>query len=252
MSEIILENVCLNYPIYGANTRSFKRALVDVATGGRLTNNNKKVEVSALQNISFRLNKGDKLGLIGHNGAGKSTLLKVLARIYEPQKGKFSIQGHVSTLLDINVGMQFEATGYENIKIRSLILGLSKSGHKELVPDIESFAELGNFLSMPVKTYSMGMAMRLAFGMSTAATPDILLLDEVIGVGDGRFLHKAQERIEDLVKKSNIVVISTHMSDFIRKFCNKILWLEHGMVKNFGGLELLDLYHESIRVPETA
>lgn len=245
MSEIILENVSLNYPIYGANTRSFKRTLVNVATGGRLTNHNKKVMVTALQDISFKLNKGDKLGLIGHNGAGKSTLLKVLARIYEPQHGKFMVKGKVSALLDLNIGMQFEATGYENIKIRSLILGLSKGAHKELVPDVENFAELGDFLSMPVKTYSAGMAMRLAFGMSTAATPDILLLDEVIGVGDGRFINKASDRIEQLVQNSNIVVLSSHVTDFIRKFCNKILWLEHGVIKHFGGLELLDQYAQS-------
>lgn len=249
MSEIILEDVSLHYPIYGANTRSFKRTLVDVATGGRLHNKDKKIVVNALQNISFKLNKGDKLGLIGHNGAGKSTLLKVLAGIYEPQQGVIHINGKVSALLDIHVGMQFDANGYDNIKIRSLMMGLSKKEYCEIVPDIVDFTELGNFLSMPVKTYSSGMAMRLAFGMSTATTPDILLLDEVIGTGDASFINKAQRRIENLVTQSNIVIISSHMTDVIRKFCNKVLWLEHGVIKHFGGVDVIDLYLDSVMNP---
>lgn len=247
MSEIILQDVSLHYPIYGANTRSFKRTLVDVATGGRLHNNDRKIVVNALQNISFKLNKGDKLGIIGHNGAGKSTLLKVLAGIYEPQQGSLQIKGKVSSLLDIHVGMQFEATGYDNIKLRSLILGLSKKEHHNIVPDVEDFTELGNFMAMPVKTYSSGMAMRLAFGISTAAIPDILLLDEVIGMGDANFINKAHRRIENLVERSNIVIISSHMTDVIRKFCNKVLWLEHGVAKQFGSLDVLDLYLDSVK-----
>lgn len=242
MSEINLTNVSLHYPIYGANSRSLKRALVDAATGGKLQNCQNKVVVNALQNITFSLNKGDRLGLIGHNGAGKSTLLKVLAGIYEPQRGHIKVTGQISSLLDTQVGMQFEATGYENIKIRSLMLGLKKNDRHQIINDVDDFAELGNFMAMPVKTYSTGMTMRLAFGMSTATTPDILLLDEIIGTGDAHFMNKAPKRIEELVQKSNIVIISSHMSELIRKFCNKVLWLEHGTTKLFGGLEVLDKY----------
>ncbi len=247
MAEIILENVSLYYPIYRSNARSLKRSLVDIATGGRFNHQNKKMVVTALQNVSFNLNKGDRLGLIGHNGAGKSTLLKVLAGVYEPQQGKIKLKGKVSSLLDMHVGMQFEATGYENINLRSLILGLSKKETKYIIPGIEEFTDLGNFISMPVKTYSAGMVMRLAFGISTAIVPDILLLDEAISAGDGNFMTKATKRIEELMEKSNIVVISSHMSDVIRKYCNKILWMEHGMIKQFGELALLDTYLQSFQ-----
>ncbi|MBA2654120.1 MAG: ABC transporter ATP-binding protein [Gammaproteobacteria bacterium] len=244
MSEIILENVTLRYPIYGASTRSFKHTLVNIATGGQFTKNNKKVEVKALDKISFALNKGDKLGLIGHNGAGKSTLLRTLAGIYEPQEGGIHVKGEISSLLDLHVGMQFESSGYENIRVRGLIMGMSKKETKKTIQDIEQFTELGDFLSIPVKTYSSGMIMRLAFGMSTSFTPDILLIDEVIGTGDANFMKQAHNRLDHFIAKSNILVLSSHSSEIIQRFCNKVLWLEHGTIKDFGATqEILAKYN---------
>jgi ABC-type polysaccharide/polyol phosphate transport system ATPase subunit len=246
MSEIILNNVTLNYPIYGTNTRSFKQALVNIATGGCLTKDNNKIEVRALDKISFQLNKGDKLGLIGHNGAGKSSLLRILAGIYEPQEGKLQVKGKVSSILDLSIGMQLESNGYENIRVRGIIMGFSKEEIKSTTKDIEEFTELGDFMSIPIKTYSSGMLMRLAFGMSTSFTPDILLIDEVIGAGDANFINKAKKRMEDFIEKSNILLLSSHSSDIIEQFCNKVLWLEHGKIKEFGeAREVIKNYHDT-------
>lgn len=247
MSEIVLDNVTLRYPVYGTNTRSFKHTLVNIATGGRFTKKNNKVEIKALDNVSFAISKGDRLGLIGHNGAGKSTLLRILAGIYEPQEGNINVRGDISSLLDLSVGMQLESSGYENIRVRGLILGLSNKEIKKTIEDIEEFTELGDFMSIPVKTYSSGMLMRLAFGMSTSFTRDILLIDEVIGTGDASFINKAQQRLENFIAKSNILVLSSHSSEIIQKFCTKVLWLEHGAVKGFGETdEIIKQYKDSI------
>jgi ABC-type polysaccharide/polyol phosphate transport system ATPase subunit len=236
MPKIMLENVTLSYPIYGTGTRSFKHTLMNIATGGCFTKKNKKkLNVKALDGISFSLNEGDKLGLIGHNGAGKSTLLRTIAGIFEPQEGNIRIKGEISSLLDLYVGMQLESSGYENIRVRGLILGLSKSETKNTMADIERFTELGNFLSTPVKTYSQGMAMRLAFAISTSFTPaDILLIDEAIGTADANFMNKAHKRLENFIVKSNILVLSSHSFEIVSKFCTQVLWLEHGKIKDFG------------------
>jgi len=238
MSYIICNDVSLAYPVYDIDARSLKKGIVNIATGGKLSNvSNNRIMVNALNNVSFHLKKGDRLGLIGHNGAGKSTLLRVLSGVYEPEHGQVHVHGNVSSLINVSVGMQPTLTGYENIHMRGLILGLSKQQINRVIEDIEDFTELGNFLSMPVKTYSNGMMLRLAFGLSTALTPDILLVDEVIGAGDAGFIEKAKSRMGDFVTQSNIMVLSSHSNDIIRQFCNRVLWLEHGTVKMFGDLE---------------
>ena len=238
MSYIICKDVSLAYPIYDIDARSLKRGLVNIATGGRLENEGSgHLQVKALNNINFHLKKGDRLGLIGHNGAGKSTLLRVLSGVYEPQQGRVHVKGNISSLINVSVGMQPTLTGYENIRMRGFILGLSAEQIKFIISDIEEFTELGNFLSMPVKTYSSGMMIRLAFGLSTALIPDILLVDEVIGAGDAGFIEKAKNRMKSFVNKSNIMVLSSHSNDIIKQFCNRVLWLEHGNVKMFGDRE---------------
>ncbi|MBA2648874.1 MAG: ABC transporter ATP-binding protein [Legionella sp.] len=238
MSYIICKNVSLAYPIYDVDARSLKRGLVNIATGGRFSTEARgNIQVNALHDINFHLKKGDRLGLIGHNGAGKSTLLRVLSGVYEPIKGQVLVKGNISSLINVNVGMQPTLTGYENIRLRSLILGLSNEQIAYIIKDIEEFTELGNFLSMPVKTYSSGMTLRLAFGLSTAIIPDILLVDEVIGTGDAGFIQKAKNRMLSFINQSNIMVISSHDNAIIKQFCTKVLWLEHGHVKMFGALD---------------
>lgn len=237
MSHILLENVSLSYPVFGANGRSFKTGLVKMATGGTVGKTHHQLWIEALKNINLHLQSGDRLGLIGHNGAGKTTLLKVLAEIYEPTTGSISIQGRSSCLFDMMMGMDNESTGYENIVLRGLLLGLSRTSIKNLIPDIEAFAALGEFMKMPIKTYSSGMRIRLAFAIITSLPSDILLLDEVMNVGDVRFMEKAKVRMKNLIHKADILVLSTHDPLIMKEFCNKALWLEHGTIKAIGNID---------------
>lgn len=237
MVQIELDKVSLVYPVYGADARSLKTTILQFATGGRIDRDSSKISVEALKEISLKLEKGDRLGLVGHNGAGKSTLLKVLAQIYEPTKGRVHIQGRVNSLFDIMIGMDQELNGYENIILRCLILGLSKNEAKKIVPHVEEFAELGDFMKMPIKTYSSGMRIRLAFGIIVNVFAEILLIDEIVNVGDARFMKKAKEHMQNLVRASDIMVLSTHDTQLMREFCTKGLWLEQGKIKCIGPLE---------------
>lgn len=237
MAIIELKDVSLIYPVYGVNARSMKKSLINMAVGGRLSQDNGTVEVEALKGIDLTLKSGDRLGIIGHNGAGKTSLLKVLAQIYEPTSGTVAVSGKTSCLFDIMMGMDQELTGYENIMLRGLIMGLSKKEIKDIIPDVEEFAELGEFIKMPIKTYSSGMMIRLAFGIVTSISCDILLIDEVVNVGDKSFMEKAKKRMAELIHGSDIMVLSTHDHRTIREFCNKALWLEKGRIKGFGELD---------------
>jgi ABC-type polysaccharide/polyol phosphate transport system ATPase subunit len=249
VSYIICDNVSLSYPVYDVDARSLKKGIANIATGGRLTREkNSKIHINALNNISLHLQKGDRLGLIGHNGAGKSTLLRLLSGVYEPLQGTVSIHGKVVSLINITVGMQPTLTGYENIRMRGLILGLSKEQIKKTIISIEEFTDLGNFLSMPVKTYSSGMMIRLAFGLSTALVPDILIVDEIIGAGDAGFIEKAKKRMQEYINQSNIMVLASHSNDIIKQFCNRVLWLEHGSIKMFGELNAVMDVYENVHV----
>jgi lipopolysaccharide transport system ATP-binding protein len=244
MACVELKNVSLSYPIYGANARSFKATLIHMATGGRLSNKNGNIIVEALKDVSIELKKGDRLALLGHIGAGKSTLLKVLAGIYEPNQGIVNVQGQISCLFDIMMGMDLELSGYENIILRGLILGLSKPEILKMTPLIEDFSELGEFLKMPIKSYSSGMKVRLAFGIITHVFSEVLLIDEIVNVGDAKFLEKAKAQMLKLVNRSDFMVLSTHDTNIVRELCNKAIWLEKGVVKEFGSTEdVLKVYH---------
>jgi len=250
VSRIICQQLQLSYPVYHLDSRSFKRCLTSLATGGRFINEDEGlVKVNALHNISFQLQEGDRLGLIGHNGAGKSTLLRVLAGVYEPDAGFVQVKGKISSLLNISVGMQPTLTGYENIYVRWLFLGLSKYQIEGITEDIAAFTELGKYLSMPVKTYSSGMMIRLAFGLSTAVTPDILLIDEVIGAGDSNFMQKAKQRLDRIIKQSKILALASHSNETIKQFCNKAIWLENGSIKMSGEVkEVINAYEKKCQL----
>jgi ABC-type polysaccharide/polyol phosphate transport system ATPase subunit len=237
MACIELEDVSLVYPVYGTSARSFKKTMLNFATGGRLDQSCKRIQVEALKGVSFSLQKGDRLGLVGHNGAGKSSLLKVLAQIYQPTTGRIRVEGQVHCLFDIMMGMDLELNGYENIKLRGVILGLSKKEILRITGLVEEFAELGDFLKMPIKTYSAGMRVRLAFGIIVHLFSEILLIDEIVGVGDERFVKKANAYMKSLVHESEIMVFSCHDKNIVREFCNKAMLLEHGCVKCIGPVE---------------
>jgi lipopolysaccharide transport system ATP-binding protein len=195
------------------------------------------VLVRALRNVSFTLNDGDRVGLVGSNGAGKSTLLRALGGVYSPTKGTIEIEGEIGSLIDVNLGINPEATGKENAYIRGQLLGLTKQEVAEKYEEIVEFAELGDFMNMPVRTYSSGMQLRLAFAVSTTVRPEILLMDEWLSVGDESFKAKAEARLSELVSGTKILVIATHARALLESVCNRVIWLEHGSLKMDGTVE---------------
>lgn len=231
MARIEFNNACVDFPIYNANSRSLKNRLINVATGGQLnTDAQGRVLVRALEDLTFTLNDGDRVGIVGHNGAGKSTLLRLLSGVYFPSAGSVKIEGEVGSLIDISLGIDHEATGRENIYIRGSLLGMSKNTISTQMEEIIEFSELGDFVDMPVRTYSSGMHLRLAFAVSTIVQPEILLMDEWLSVGDEGFKLKAKLRMNDLVRKTNILIIASHSKEQILQTCNRAIWLEHGKI----------------------
>lgn len=232
MATIEFNNVCVDFPIYNANSRSLKKRLMQVATGGQLSaNHQRQVIVRALEGLSFSLKDGDRVGLLGHNGAGKSTLLRLLCGVYEPSSGSARINGSIGSLIDISLGIDPEATGRENIYFRGGLLGLRRAEISKQIDDIIEFSELGNFVDMPMRTYSSGMLLRLAFSVSTILRPEILIMDEWLSVGDEGFKHKAELRMAELVQSTNILVIASHSREIILQTCNRVIWLEHGKIR---------------------
>jgi lipopolysaccharide transport system ATP-binding protein len=203
-------------------------------TGGTISGSGSHRFVTALDDVSFQLEAGDRLGLVGVNGAGKTTLLKVLYGIYEPTGGSLDIRGRVDALFNINLGFRQEATGRRNILLRGLINGWTEEQVSARTEEIIEFSELGEFIDMPFKSYSQGMAARLAFSIATTMEPEILLMDEWIGAGDASFQAKAKQRMDELADKAGIIVLASHSEELLKKTCNKRLELEKGRVKSFG------------------
>jgi ABC-2 type transport system ATP-binding protein len=237
-ASIRLESVSLSYPIYSAGSRSLKKSLMRVGVGGTLKfDTSHIVNVQALDNVNLTLTKGDRLGLVGHNGAGKSSLLKLIAGIYTPTSGTRTVSGRVNSLLNVGLGMDDYATGYENIYLSGMFLALSRKQIAALIPEIVEFSELGDYLSMPIRTYSSGMRVRLAFAISTSIDPEILLMDEVMGVGDAHFIDKATRRLNNVVDKASILILASHSNDLIREMCNKAILMEYGKIMASGNIE---------------
>jgi ABC-type polysaccharide/polyol phosphate transport system ATPase subunit len=218
------------YPVYSGRGRSLKEQLLRTVGGRLAVGQDARLVVKALVGVTLSLRAGDRVALIGDNGAGKSTLLRVLAGILEPASGELTKRGHVSSLLDMSMGMDPEATGYENILMRSVFLGATFAEARRRVPEIEAFCELGDYLQLPMRTYSTGMRLRLSFAIAMAVQPEILVLDEMIGVGDAAFAAKAHARLQEVVSKLEILVIATHDLNTARSMCNRGLVLSHGRV----------------------
>ncbi|MBI36940.1 MAG: sugar ABC transporter ATP-binding protein [Alphaproteobacteria bacterium] len=245
MASIHLRNVDVDFPLYSGASRSLKTSLLHLGSGGRIGRTvSDRMCVQALTKVSLQLKDGDRLGIIGPNGSGKTTLLRVLSSIYEPSAGQVFIEGSVASLFDVALGMDTEGTGYENITLRGMLLGLSRSEIEKKVHDIAEFTELGDYLSIPVRTYSSGMLLRLAFAVCTSVEPEILLMDEWIGVGDARFLEKARVRLDDFVHGSSILALASHSNDLIRQVCNKAVLMDKGSVSAFGEVKEIIEYYE--------
>lgn len=243
MSLIQLENVDLTFHVW--REKRIKDVLI---LGSRRFNDfQEDGAVHAIDHMDLTVRDGDRVAVIGHNGAGKSTLLKMISGIYPPSTGKVTVEGRISSMFELATGFEMEANGWDNIYLRGLMLGESPESIKEKMWEIAEFSELGEFLNMPVKYYSSGMFIRLAFSISTAIHPDILLLDEVIAAGDAAFLQKANQRMHEMVNISKIMVLVTHSMESAVEMCNRCVWLERGTILADGQPdEVTRLYLRSI------
>lgn len=248
MVGITIENVVVDIPIYGTGSRSLRNSILSAATGGAIkVSDGHKLSVRALDGLTLSLKQGDRLGLVGHNGAGKSTLLRVMAGIYEPMGGRVRIEGRIAPIFDLGFGMEPHSNGWDNMLLRGISLGLSLNQIRERMDEIAAVSELGEFLDMPLRTYSSGMAARLAFAISTSITADILLIDEGIGAGDAAFLEKARQRTDKLIQNAGILVFASHSDALVQQWCKQALWLEHGKPRMLGEVgEVLDAYRTAI------
>ncbi len=236
-TELVVHNVSLDFPLYHSNSRSLKKTVFNSVKGRMGADERSRVVVQALRDIHFTLKAGDRLGLVGSNGAGKTTLLRVLAGIYEPQAGHVRIQGTLNALLDPNLGMNAELTGRENIMLRGLYHGLNPAAIRRLAEDVAEFADLGDFLDLPVRIFSSGMVVRLGFALATAIKPQVLLMDEWFLAGDAAFLEKARSRLEDMVRGAEILVLSTHMPNVVHEWCSRVIWMDQGRIRSDGSPE---------------
>lgn len=232
MSTFIkLENISISYARQGVDSNNLKRHLLKYLT----LNQYKPVQedlisVSALKDISLNIYEGERVGLIGINGSGKTTLLKVLAHILYPTRGEMTIHGKINSIFDPSLGMDPFASGVENIKIRCMLLGIKDEDIPEKTVEIIKFSDLGNAVYRPLKTYSAGMAMRLAFSIATCIKPEILVMDEWLSAGDAKFVSKALDKMRTLIDHSRILVLASHSEDILTKWCNRVIWLENGLI----------------------
>ncbi|HEY6433045.1 MAG TPA: ABC transporter ATP-binding protein [Acetobacteraceae bacterium] len=242
-AAIDVTDLSVLFPLYHANSRSLKKTVLAVASGRFARDQQNRVVVQALRNVSFNLRSGERIGLVGANGAGKTTLLRTLAGIYEPVAGLMRVQGSLNALLDPQLGMNMELTGRENIMLRGLYSGLPRSELARLEQDVHEFAGLGDFMDLPVRIYSSGMVVRLGFALATAIRPQILLMDEWFLAGDADFLEKARTRLEEMVRGAEILVLSTHQESIVQEWCTRVIWLDQGEVRADGGPdEVLEQY----------
>jgi len=231
MTSIKADNLTIYYPIFGSSSRSVKKTLIRAATGGKIASDAHGTNICAIDNISFSFREGERIGLVGHNGAGKSTLLRVVAGVYVPSSGTLTVKGRVASLLNISLGMDEEFTGYENIFMRCILMGIPRSEINKHIDDIIEFSELGEYIKMPMGTYSTGMSLRLAFSICTTFPADIVLMDEWLAVGDADFSKKAEERLLKFINKSSILVLASHKAEQIKKICTRVLTMDHGRIK---------------------
>jgi len=263
MLSILANDVHVEFPIYDLQARSLRHTLgfkhlakgIDRFAGRKLdvggqigAGETGRIVVKALDGVSFEILEGDRVGLLGHNGSGKTTLLRTLAGIYEPIAGAIKTTGRVFPLFDLQIGMDLDATGMENVWMRGKMLGLTTKQIKDSLDDIVEFTELDDYLYLPMRTYSTGMALRLAFAISTAVTPEILVLDEMIGAGDAAFMAKADVRLKSFLTRTGILVIASHSMSMLRQWCNKGMLLQKGKLLLFGPLEdVLARYEKLVR-----
>ena len=233
-ARIEVTDLSVDFPLYHGSARSLKKTLFSSLSGRMGADSKNRIVVQALRDISFGLRAGDRLGLVGGNGAGKTTLLRTLAGILEPMLGTVRVQGSLNALLDPMLGMNADLTGRENIMLRGQYSGLTRPEIKRLEEDVRAFAQLDAFIDLPVRIYSSGMVVRLGFALATSIRPQVLLMDEWFLAGDAAFLDRARERLEDMVKGAEILVLSTHQAGIVADWCTRVIWLDQGRVRADG------------------
>tara|TARA_B110000503_G_C7150605_1_gene414984 strand:- start:1227 stop:1967 length:741 start_codon:yes stop_codon:yes gene_type:complete len=235
MAGIKLNQVSADLPIFNSSSRSLTNSLLSAATGGKISADKRgQVTVKALSSIDLEVKSGDRLGIIGPNGSGKTTLLRVLGGIYEPTSGTITREGNIASLIDIGLGINPENTGRENILLRGQLMGLKSKQIAKKAEEIIEFADLGDFIHLPVRTYSSGMLIRLGFAVSTSISADIVIMDEWLSVGDGAFADRAKARLDKLVDNAEILIIASHSKSLIEQSSNRTLWLDKGSVRGLG------------------
>jgi ABC-type polysaccharide/polyol phosphate transport system ATPase subunit len=249
MARIELDKVSLTFRVRPFGRITLKEFLISRLRGRAGT---RLMKVRALQDVSLAIGEGERVGIIGHNGAGKSTLLRLLAGIYPPTRGRRAVEGRISSLFDITLGFEPDANGWENIAYRGYLQGETPRTIRSKTQAIAEFAELGDFLNMPVRYYSAGMLVRLAFSIATAVDPEILLVDEVLSVGDLSFQQRAQQRMRDMMDRARLIVAVSHDLGSLAKLCDRAVWMDHGQVRQVGPVaEVTAAYMDSVRVAQT-
>lgn len=243
MARIEISNLSVDFPLYHGSARSLKKTVFAAASGRLGEDRQRRVVVQAVRDVSLRLSRGDRLGLVGGNGAGKTTLLRTIAGIYEPVVGRVHVEGSINALLDPNLGMNMDLTGRENIMLRGLYNGYAPAQTRRLEEDVQDFANLGEFLDLPVRFYSSGMVVRLGFALATAISPEVLLMDEWFLAGDADFQEKARLRLENVVSGAEILVLSSHIPSIVQQWCTRVIWMEEGRIRDDGKpAEVLERY----------
>jgi lipopolysaccharide transport system ATP-binding protein len=234
-AAIRLDDVGVDFPVFNASSLSLKNRVLSAVTGGRIDRQHDgHVVVRGLEHINLDIRSGERVGLVGHNGSGKTTLLRVLSGIYFPTQGSVEIQGDCVSLINISLGIDPEATGRENIRLRAAMMGMTPKDMRSRIDEIIDFSGLGDFIEMPFRTYSSGMQLRLAFAVSTAIRPQILVMDEWLSTGDQEFKERVQQRLTSVVDATEILVLASHNRELIETTCNRVVWLEHGRVEMDG------------------
>lgn len=228
MASIKFTNVDLEFPVYDVSSLSLRKQIITLATGGLVSSQNGVTKVSALKQVSFEAKDGDSIGIIGHNGAGKTTLLRAMAGIYPPTAGEIQVVGRLGSVFELGAGLDYEVDGKQNIINLLLLNGRSYEYAKESLRSIVEFTELGDFIDLPIRTYSSGMLLRLMFAVATIEMPEVFLLDEMFSTGDANFQQKSTQRIESLMSGSSIFIFASHDHELLKKYCNRFFSLNHG------------------------
>jgi len=248
-ASIALQNVAVDFPLFSGAALSLKNRVLSSVTGGLIDRKHDGAfVVRGLRNISLSIRCGERVGLVGHNGAGKTTLLRVLSGIYAPTEGSARILGNCVSLINISLGIDPEASGRQNIKLRAAMIGYSPKQLRGIMDEIVDFTGLGSYIDLPFRTYSTGMQLRLAFAVSTSVKPQILILDEWLSTGDEEFRHRAEKRMSEVVNAADILILASHSKQLLERTCNRVLWLEHGQVKMDGSApDVLGAYFQETK-----